>query len=285
MEEPNEIRETVFVPAKAQKYVIVSKAAYLLGVYEEYFSDEGTLKKEIYKQLDINKSCRIVRNLAVIRTSLERAYKRINDALSMGRQDVFLIEDVPQWAVMKLAQDGIKLPRAGNITEAMIYINTTLSDRLNNCRNVFPDWIKWEYIRDLFLMPNGTTFEGIRDAAMTYYERMRTYPFQIYLNAPEISDCYLFRSDKQFVTKLYEWNADCFTNLSKVQDLDDLYKGNIYNFIDAAGKIVMIVDCENSDPFNEKSARIPLPQILGIREGMKRLSHQMKCPLRISYTI
>ena len=92
--------EGVYVPTKDQKYVVVSKMAYLLGVWPESFTADGCLKKDIYNQMQMYKPARIIRNLTTIRTSLERGYKRTQENLKLGKQSVFLMDDViPQWAV------------------------------------------------------------------------------------------------------------------------------------------------------------------------------------------
>jgi len=35
----------------------------------------------------------------------------------------------------------------------------------NNCKSLFPIWINWTYIKELFIMPNGLTEDGTKDAA------------------------------------------------------------------------------------------------------------------------
>lgn len=56
-------------------------------------------------------------------------------------------------------------------------------------------------------------------------------------------------NDKKFVSLLYEANADYFTDLSKVSDAGNLTKAGIYKFLDKSERVVVVVDCENSDPY------------------------------------
>ena len=44
-------------------------------------------------------------------------------------------------------------------------------------------------------------------------------------------------------------NLDEFRDLSRVADVSDYTKSNIYSFIENSDKTVFIVDCENSDPY------------------------------------
>ena len=46
-----------------------------------------------------------------------------------------------------------------------------------------------------------------------------------------------------------QWHCDAFTEYSKVSDAGAFVKNNIYDFIDDSEKTVLVVDCENSDPY------------------------------------
>lgn len=64
---------------KDSTYEIVSKVAYLIGVPKRIFENEHEPPKlEIFEKLDKDKNARIVRNLCMLRTSIERNYKKIN---------------------------------------------------------------------------------------------------------------------------------------------------------------------------------------------------------------
>ena len=56
-------------------------------------------------------------------------------------------------------------------------------------------------------------------------------------------------NDKKFATLLYQWHCDAFTEYSKVSDAGAFVKNKIYDFIDDSEKTVLVVDCENSDPY------------------------------------
>ncbi|MHB1421190.1 MAG: NYN domain-containing protein, partial [Bacillota bacterium] len=131
----------------------------------------------------------------------------------------------------------------------VIEINSLLSDRINNCKEVFPLWINWTYIRDIFIMPDGLNEEGVADAAAVYYEHKRYYPYQMYINWPPSDEGNILHSDKKFVMLLYQWHRDKFTDYSKVSDAGDATKGGIYDFLQDSNKTVVVVDCENSDPY------------------------------------
>ena len=50
-----------------------------------------------------------------------------------------------------------------------------IANRINNCKNLFPIWLNWSYIRQLFIMPGGTTEKGAKGAAADYYAHRQSH--------------------------------------------------------------------------------------------------------------
>lgn len=147
-------------------------------------------------------------------------------------------------------QDGITIVRSRALpAEYIVDINKHISNRINNCKSLFPLWLKWEYVRKLFLMPDGLNEKGIKAAAADYYANKNKYPYQVYINWSYMDSGNILYNDKKFVSLLYEANEDYFTDLSKVSDAGNLTKAGIYKFLDKSERVVVVVDCENSDPY------------------------------------
>ena len=188
---------------ESSTYTVVSKVAYLIGVQKRIFENEyEPPKMEWYEKLHADKNARIVRNLCMIRTALELNFKAINNRMRFDMCNLHsLPEYVPQDSLNELLQDGITIVRSRALpAEYIVDINKHISNRINNCKSLFPLWLKWEYVRKLFLMPD-------------------------------------------------EANEDYFTDLSKVSDAGNLTKAGIYKFLDKSERVVVVVDCENSDPY------------------------------------
>ena len=233
-------------------YTIVSKVAYLTGVPRRIFENEFEPPKlEIYEELDRDKNARIVRHLSCLRTALERNYGFILKQMRYELKNLHsLPEYIPQDSLRQLSADGIVIERANaKPTQYIMDINRQLSNRINNCKNIFPIWLKWEYIRSLFLMPNGTTEAGLKAAFEDYRANRDRLPYQVYLNWNGAGSGNIFYNDKKFVTLLYEANEDYFGDLSKVTDAGEQTKDGIYRFLDASRRTTVVVDCENSDPY------------------------------------
>ena len=73
--------------------------------------------------------------------------------------------------------------------------------------------------------------------------------YQMYINWVPMDEGNVLYNDKKFATLLYQWHCDAFTEYSKVSDAGAFVKNNIYDFIDDSEKTVLVVDCENSDPY------------------------------------
>lgn len=238
---------------KDSTHDIVSKVAYLIGVPKYRFdSSAHRLKIDIYETLDKNKMTRIVRNLSIVRASIERNFGKINDLMRKEFKTIFNMPDfVPLEALTQLEFDGVSLSRKGNpkLGEYIIEINRILRDRINNCKSIFPVWLNWDYIRDIFNMKNGLTEAGIKEAANVYFSHLECYPFGLYINWQPQQCGNILYNDKKFVTLLYQWHNDYFTDYSKVSDASSFVKSSVYEFIESADQVVMAVDCENSDPY------------------------------------
>lgn len=160
-------------------------------------------------------------------------------------------EYVPADSLNQLSLDGINFIKKSSIklSDHIIEINNIISNRIYNCKQLFPIWINWQYIRELFIMPDGLKEAGTKDAVSVYYADLPLYPYQMYINWKPKDEGNILYNDKKFVTLLYKWHDDQFTEYSKVSDAGDYIKNNIYDYINDSEKIVVVVDCENSDPY------------------------------------
>lgn len=241
------------VAYKDSTYEIVSKVAYLIGVPKRIFENEHEAPKmEIYSKLDQDKTARIIRHLCIIRTAIERNFRHINERMKFSYLSISSMpEYVPQDSLNQLNTDGVNFIKKSStkLCHHIMEINRLISDRINNCKKFFPLWLNWDYLKNLFLMPDGLKEEGTKAAADIYYSHLLFYPYQMYINwEPEEVGNILY-NDKKFVTLLYRWNDDYFTEYSKVSDAGSYIKGSIYEFIGSSDKVVVVVDCENSDPY------------------------------------
>ena len=236
---------------KSYTYDVISAVAYLIGVPLHFFERESDPPKlEIFQKLENNKHARIVRHLCILRTAIERNYKNINTAMVEEYKGLSAMGDlVPIESLTQLSTDGIHIKNNPKLNEHLIDINGYITDRINNCKDLFPIWLEWNYLRNIFIMPNGLSENGLKDAANEYYANRNYYPYQMYMNWPPSDEGNILYNDLKFVTLLYGWNDDKFADFNKVSDASTHTKESIYDFIDMSENLVFVVDCENSDPY------------------------------------
>ena len=234
-------------------YTLVSPMAYLIGIDKENFGEENArpFLLKSYEELDAHKEARIIRNLCRIRTS----FRNIGSVPNL----------IPSEAVAQLEQDGIRIYKAKpDIDEYIISINCEISNRINQVARFFPEWVKWDYVKPIFLMPNGTKKDGIKKAGEYYKSDTRRYPFHCWINwdvvatSPESKGNILY-NDEKFVTILYERHEDRFENLSLVRDAGNHTMRNLGRLLEQCKKCLIAVDCENSDAVKLAAALSSLP--------------------------
>lgn len=172
--------------------------------------------------------------------------------MRMEYRSIFsLPEYIPAESLRQLSEDGADFIRKSStkLCHHIIEINRLISGRISNCRPLFPLWVNWQYIQELFIMPNGLKEEGTKEAAALYYANRGAYPYQMYINWTPRDEGNILYNDRKFMTLLYQWHNDRFLEYSKVSDVSSHTKGSIYDFIEGSGKTVVVVDCENSDPY------------------------------------
>lgn len=232
-------------------YMIVSKMAYLIGVDEQYFGEGQNFDSEIFETLNASQSSRIIRNLCLLRTAIHKRFKRIEYEM---RYDIKSLIDLPELipvdAVKQLLDDGINICRSNRLPgDYMIDINRFITERINSCQELFPAWIKWEYIRRLFFSKSSLTHAGNRRANELYHLHYTLYPYQCFINwIPKDYGNLLF-SDQKFADILYGINGDIFQDTNNVLDASKKTKSAIHQFLNESETVVLAVDCENSDPY------------------------------------
>ena len=158
---------------KDSTYEIVSKVAYLIGVPLRIFENEHEAPQmDVYQRLEKDKNARIIRNLCIIRTEIERNFKKINDKMRTEYKSLLSMpEYVSAAAINTLTADGINFIKKSStqLSGHIVEINRIISDRINNCKGLFPLWLNWQYVRELFIMPNGLSEKGSKVAAAVYY--------------------------------------------------------------------------------------------------------------------
>lgn len=109
-------QEDARVRTQDNTHEIVSKVAYLIGIPREHFETENEpFRWDLYKELDAAKNARLLRNLCVVRASVERWFAEISERIQKEYKSIYTVpEYIPQQALDQLSLDGIQFSqRAG----------------------------------------------------------------------------------------------------------------------------------------------------------------------------
>lgn len=236
---------------KNETYEIVSKIAFLIGVREEYFIDDRRFEKKWFDTLRQDKNARIIRNLSSLRTIIFCNYSRINQAIFYDLKGLYDIPVIPRSLIDELQEDGINIIHTNwKIQQYVEEINNCIQRSINNCKNLMPMWVNWDYIKNMFVIPkNRNTREDLKIIWAQYTNNRSTYPYGQYIHNNPVDKGNILYNDKKFMINLYEANKDKFEDFEKVTNASNLTKSSIHDFIMDSEGIVMVVDCENSDPF------------------------------------
>ncbi len=243
-------------------FEVISTVAYLIGVEETHFINEyEPPMQERFQELKKDKNARIVRNLCRIRTALIRNYSKIRTKFYYDLKNLSTLPElIPTDAVNQLSFDGINLQKSKPVIEQyMVSINKELSNRIGNCQQLFPMWVQWQYIKELFLMPNGMKETALRASTSDFFYNMSKYPYMCYINWPGINKGNILYNDRKFLTLLYEFHEDCFHDESLVRGASKKDMVTIDSFLDDCSKVLVVVDCENSDAVKLAAALSSLP--------------------------
>lgn len=263
-----EEKKQTYTEFRNATYNIVSLMAYLIGVDENKFGNGDVLfLKNLFDKCSKDKAARIIRNLCRLRTAFEKNYGLIFSEFRLGMKNIGnLPELIPDDAVLELNDDGVRLYKSRpDVNEYIVAINIEINNRLNAVKTLFPEWIKWDYIKPLFIMPGGTKKENLKAIGEYYNSDRNRYPYQCWINWEAIAfgttaKGNILFCDEKFVTMLYERNEDRFENLSLVRDVGNKTMRNLTDLLEYNRKCIIVVDCENSDAVKLAAALSSLPK-------------------------
>lgn len=230
---------------------IVATIAFLIGIRKSaWVATYGNEYSELLTTLENNKDAVIMRYLCKLRTTLMQRYKKTDDSIRYDCKNINRIKWYDTENIKQLEEWGFKIvlpnKRASDYT---LHFNSLINDNINNCRSLFPDWIVWDYIRNLFIIPKYAKEQNQKYEFEKYMENIDYYPFQVYIHWRPQNLGNILHTDGKFLEILYKMNDDYFGDKSKYKNAVDDVKNNIYSFIENSYKTVLVVDCENSDVY------------------------------------
>ena len=254
------------------QYIIVSKAAYLLGVPKRIFDNEyESPLREVFDEFSQNEDAQKVRLLCMLRTYIERNYKDINYLFCTDIRNLNTLNDEYIDEILeKLSELGTNIIQCNyKLDRYIIDINKLISENISKCRDVFPDVLEWKYIKALFVMPNGLSENGIKSEAKKYYQNLESYPYQVYMGTLFENKGNILLNDEKFIRLLYAVNHDEFSDFDKLPYSCEDCRQDLENFILSHSDTVIAIDTENSDPYKTEN----MINFLISKDLMSKISH------------
>ena len=220
---------------------VTSPIAYLIAVPDRQFGLE--YDRSTFEELDGNQAAKTVRYLSIVRNTLLMQNGAISNHIRYNLYaniDEFISPDILDF----LETRGIQLIQPQPRVNAIITIlNRLIPERVEECRELFPGWIEWKFVKKLFTM--GSDIETVVD---DMHMRKKSYPFQCYINWPirnprayplgrTIGN--VLQDDQTFLKLLYLINDAVLPEP----------KNDLKTFLSDANQAVLAVDCENSEPY------------------------------------
>lgn len=249
---------------------IITIIAYLIGVPDEKLTVEDRIDMSEYEKIKTNENANIIRSLCSLRTQFLKNYKNIDDAHRFEMRPLETLTeylDIDAIKFLRRKDIEVNITNAKSPTVNIAYINQYILDNIDKIKPLIPDWVKFQYIKNLFLMPGGYAgyngnnirndykkiFNVILNVGKAYGAQRSEYPYQMYISWPKAfreSDGNILFNDLKFLRLLYAANGDRFQACRYVVDAKEETKEEIYEFLDDAVNVAIFVDCENVDPYS-----------------------------------
>ena len=230
---------------------IVATVAFLIGIRKSaWISVYSDSCPELLTELENDQSAVTIRYLCKLRTTLMQHFKPTDNGIKYDYKNIDRLPWYDTENIKKLESFGLKiiLPNK-RASDYSTHFNKLICENINACKDLFPDWISWDYLRDLFVIPQYSKEQVQKFEFEKYMANIDSYPFQVYIHWKPKDLGNLLYTDGKFLEILYEMNGDYFGDKSKYKNAVSDVKNNIYDFINSSVKTVLAVDCENSDVY------------------------------------
>lgn len=231
--------------AYVKRKELSAKIAYLIGVDTSVMDKcypDGVCE-EINSNDDV---CLIVRCLCKLRTSLMRNFVSTDNEICYNLKNLNSLSWFDKYDIKFLEKMGIPIVKANyRSAQYMEYFCELIEKHIDDVKCIFPDWVNWDYIRSLFVVPNYNKSGVLVDEYNKYKGNKTLYPFSMYIYWQPFECKGMLLDDNIFLKSLYSLHNDKFEDKGKVIDVSNDTTNNIYNFIERSKKVVIAVDCEN----------------------------------------
>lgn len=230
---------------------------YLLGVRLDFLEQIVENPEEYYNLKDTiekNDSAKAIRILNNVRSNLMLLFKKVSRTIRIGSLNYTPLYNMDEFKddFRALRRLNIEISTGrSDINEYLIKINTEILKHIDRVKSLFPEWVEFKHIKNMFSMP----INDVKTESEKFQTNQNFYPYKRYFNwkYPEETGNAL-ATDAKILDLIYQNDGKYFENFSKVMDASDNVKNNINDFINNGRKIQIFIDGENVDPYKFASA-------------------------------
>ena len=214
---------------------LCEKLQYLIGVPAQYLDNFAALDKSPYTD---------IRNLCSLRSVIIEKFNHISDN-RRKLNGLSNVEDTRHF-VAAFENNGIHITNHLSLHVYVIELNKVINEKIESISLEFsPIPAKW--IQELFMMPDGDTVDGVKEAIRRYRKFKNSYPYQKYINWD-----FALTSEEQRSKNLLGSDAE----LQEI--LQEAHSNKLLEFIETSQKVVVVVDCMNSDAQRLYDSLLPI---------------------------
>ena len=173
--------------------------AFLIGTKMDILVDNNPNERELLDKLAKDKDAVIFRCLCNIRSNLMLNY------ISTERSIVFEMQNLDRQEIYKediktLSKNDINIIKVNyKVNRYLSDINMLISQRISTVKDLFPEWVKWDYIKNLFIMPKGQNPEGVKTESKKFVNNRLCYPYTRYINWRPANEGNILLNDERFL--------------------------------------------------------------------------------------
>ena len=162
---------------------VVTTVAYLIGIRKSILQNTYADEIENLELLFSDRNATVIRYLCKLRTALMMNFKKTDTEMKYNLTNIDKLEWFDRENIAQLEKWGFQIVKP-NYTSSKYaeLINRLISENIANCRELFPEWLNWEYVKDLFIIPKFTQPNVMKSEFAKYMANTQWYPFQQYIH-------------------------------------------------------------------------------------------------------
>ena len=163
---------------------IVTTISYMIGIrrhiIENNFDGEY---HDLLQSLYADKDATTIRYLCKLRSIMMQKFKKTDDEMRFNLKNIDRLDWYDHDNIKKLAEWGINIVKPNYRTEKYTQdFAALINENILSCQRLFPDWVNWEYIKDLFIIPHYSKPNVLKKEFEKYMANIDFYPYQMYIH-------------------------------------------------------------------------------------------------------